>query len=170
MSEASAPQLMLPASVISRVDMTRLVRDLEAVDDSLEAQKARREGESGRYRLPNMSQVLNDFLTINKLDIMNDRVRMDLKSQLRKLKEHAPVLHMTFATEADPESLQQLAAWIRRELHPLALISVGLQPSLVGGVYLRTPNHVHDFSLRNHMKDSRQLIVTALDKLKETAQ
>jgi G3E family GTPase len=168
MSETTA-QFSIPPSVVSRADMTRLVRELELVDDELEAQKARRQGESGHYRLPNMSQALSDFITLNKVDIADDHVRMDLKALLRKLKDHAPVLHMTFATEADPESMQYLMTWVRRELHPQALISVGLQPSLIGGVYVRTPNHVHDMSLRTHMKDSRKIIVEALDKLKEAA-
>jgi G3E family GTPase len=137
MSETTA-QFSIPPSVVSRADMTRLVRELELVDDELEAQKARRQGESGHYRLPNMSQALSDFITLNKVDIADDHVRMDLKARLRKLKDHAPVLHMTFATEADPESMQYLMTWVRRELHPQALISVGLQPSLIGGVYVRT--------------------------------
>jgi F0F1-type ATP synthase delta subunit len=77
---------------------------------------------------------------------------------------------MTFSTEVDPESMQYLTAWVRRELHPQALISIGLQPSLVAGVYVRTPNHVHDLSVRAFMKDSRRIIVEALDQLKETAQ
>jgi G3E family GTPase len=167
---APAVQLALPAAVVSRADMTRLVRELETVDNELGQQKARHQGESGRYHLPTMSQALTDFLTSNKIDISNDHARMDIKAQLRKLKDHAPVMHMTFATEVDPESMQYIAAWIRHELHPQALISVGLQPSLIAGVYVRTPNHVHDLSIRASMKDSRKLIVEALDKLKEPAQ
>jgi len=164
-----AVQYALPARVVSRADMTRLVRELETVDNELEQQKARHQGSSGNYHLPTMSQALSDFLEANKLDVSNDHVRMDLKAQLRKFKDHAPVLHMTFATEVDPESMQSITAWVRRELHPQALISVGLQPSLIAGVYVRTPNHVHDLSVRSFMKDSRQLIVDALDHLKEPA-
>jgi len=160
---------MLPAAVVSHADMARLLRELESIDNELETQKARHQGESGKYHLPTMSQALSDFLLSNKLDITNDHVRMDLKSQVRKLKDHAPVMHMTFSTEVDPESLQDIAAWVRHELHPQALISVGLQPSLVAGVYIRTPNHVYDMSVRAFMQDSRKLIVEALDSLKEPA-
>ena len=88
---------------------------------------------------------------------------MGLKEQVRKLKEHAPIIHMTFAVEADPESLSQLVAWIRQEIHPQALISDGLQPSLVGGVYMRTPNHVHDFSVRRLLADKRDIIAHELE-------
>jgi len=162
-------QYVLPARVVSRADMTRLIRELETVDNELEQQKARHQGSSGHYQLPTLSQALSDFLTANKLDVGDDHVRLDLKAQLRKLKDHAPVLHMTFATEVDPESMQSITAWVRRELHPQALVSAGLQPSLVAGVYVRTPNHVHDLSIRSFMKDSRKLIVEALDQLKEPA-
>jgi hypothetical protein len=164
-----AVQYKLPAAVVSRADMTRLVRELESLDNELEQQKARRQGSSGNYRLPVLSKALTDFLEENKLNASDDHVRMDLKANLRKLKDHAPVMHMTFSTEVDPESLQYLTAWIRHELHPQALISVGLQPNLIAGVYVRTPNHVHDLSVRAFMKDSRKLIVQALDQLKGPA-
>ena len=163
-------QYRLPSAVVSRADMTRLVRELEGVDNELEQQKARHQGESGHYRLPAMSKALSEFLEENKLDVSNDHLRMDIKAQLRKLKDHAPVMHMTFSTEVDPESLQYITKWIRHELHPQALVSVGLQPNLVAGVYVRTPNHVHDLSVRAFMKDSRKLIVEALDQLKGPAQ
>lgn len=164
-----AIQYMLPAAVVSRADLTRLVRELEEVDNQLEQQKARGQGKSGHYQLPAMSKGLADFVAANKLDIGSDHVRLNLKAELRKLKDHAPVIHMTFSTEADTESMQYIAAWIRKELHPQALISVGLQPSLIAGAYVRTPNHVHDFSVRAFMKNSRGIIVEALDKLKEPA-
>jgi F0F1-type ATP synthase delta subunit len=73
---------------------------------------------------------------------------------------------MTFAVTADPESLQQLAQWARTTIDPHAVIAVGLQPGLVAGVYLRTPNHVHDFSLRAMLKSSRGKLVEELGALR----
>jgi hypothetical protein len=163
----AAVQYILPSALIGRPDIARILRELEALDNELEAQRARNHthDKKASYQLPNMSRALSDFLTTNKIDIASDHVRMDTRSQLRRLKDHAPVIHMVFASEADPESMQQIVAWIRDNLHPQALITVGVQPSLIGGVYIRTPNHIHDFSLRSHMKDSRNLIVESLDKL-----
>jgi G3E family GTPase len=157
--------LAFPPALVGRADLSHLLRELETLDNDLESQKARSRGKTEVYHMPNASQALADFLEINKIDIANDQARMDVRSQLRKLKDHAPVIHMTFASDADPESLGTIVDWIRKELHPQALVSVGLQPSLVGGVYVRTPNHVHDLSVRAHMKDSRQIIVQALDTL-----
>jgi F0F1-type ATP synthase delta subunit len=61
--------------------------------------------------------------------------------------------------------LQELIAWLRSSVHPQAVISVGLQPALVAGVYLRTPNHVHDLSMRAVLKKSRGLLTKELEAL-----
>jgi hypothetical protein len=165
-SETAAPAYVLPPTLITKADLARLVREVEALDNDLEAQKARARatGQQG-YRLPVISQSLNDFTELNKLDLANDQARMLLKEQLKIMKDKAPVMHMTFAVEADPESLQYLARYIREQLHPLTLLHVGLQPALVGGVYLRTPNHVHDFSVRSQLAKSRGVIQQDMDQL-----
>jgi len=161
---AAAPTFVFPPALVTRADLARLVREVEAVDNEFEAQKARNHatGQAG-YRTPTMSRSLADFLDINKLDIMQDQGRMLLKEQLRALKDKAPVIHMTFAVEADPMSLAQLVTYLRTEIHPQTLLSVGLQPSLVGGAYMRTPNHVHDFSMRELLASKRSVITQSLE-------
>lgn len=165
MSEAAIVKLALPPALVTRADLSRLSRDIESIDNDLEAQKARNHatGKSG-YAMPVLSRALNDFAELNKLDLSDDQTRMLVKDQVKALKEKAPVLHMTFAVEADLESIQKLVAYVRQEIHPLALISVGLQPSLVGGVYLRTPNHVHDFSIRNRLASTHGIILQDLER------
>ncbi len=166
MSEAAASQYVLPSALITRADLARLVREVESLDNELEAQKARNHatGQTG-YHMPNLSQGLTDFAELNKLDLTDDHGRMTLKEQMKVMKDKAPVMHMTFAVEADPESLKFLVEYIRKELHPQALLSVGLQPALVGGVYLRTPNHIHDFSMRAKLAESRVVIEQDMDEL-----
>ena len=113
--------------------------------------------------MPNMSKSLDCFIEMNKIDIANDHARMELKEHLRALKDHAPIIHMTFAVDADPEFLSKLVEWLRQNIHPQTLVSVGLQPSLVGGVHMRTPNHVHDFSIRKLLATKRDLMVHELE-------
>jgi len=164
MSQAALPKFVFPPALVTRTDLARLVREVEGVDNEFEAQKARNHatGKTG-YRLPALSRSLGDFLDLNKLDITDDHGRMVLKEQLRAVKDKAPVIHMTFAVEADPASLAQLVTYLRKEVHPQTLLSVGLQPSLVGGAYVRTPNHIHDFSLRELLASKRSVITTALE-------
>jgi G3E family GTPase len=156
----------LPPALVTRADLSRLVRDMESIDNDLESQKARNRA-TGKtdYHLPTLSKGLSDFADLNKLDLADDQTRVLLKQQMQTLKEHAPVLHMTFAVEADPLSLQKLIDYIRKEIHPQALLSVGMQPSLVGGVYLRTPNHIHDMSIRSRLEAARGTIAQDIERL-----
>lgn len=162
--EQKTVEYILPSALIGRADLARLVREVEAVDGELETQKVKAKGEVS-YHMPTMSQSLSDFIDLNKLDLSDDHSRVLIKKQLQKLKDKAPVMHMTFATSADPEALQKLVEWVRDQLHPQALISVGLQPSLVGGVYLRTPNHVYDFSMRTRLQGKRDIVIRELEEL-----
>ena len=91
MSE-TAVSFVLPPALTGRADLARLVREIEALDGELEAQKVRSRGQQVAYRLPNMSRALSDFLDLNKIDVSDDQGRMELVEQLRKLKDHAPVV------------------------------------------------------------------------------
>jgi F0F1-type ATP synthase delta subunit len=158
------PKLILPNSLIGRFELSELMREVEDLDMALEGQKVRGTNKNG-YKLPALSRSLSDFLTVNKLDINDDNVRLDIKKQLKIVKTKAPAIAITFATDADPNSLEQLVSWIRKELHPLAIINVGIQPGLIGGAYIRTPNHVHDFSMRGLFKGKTNLLLKDLEGL-----
>lgn len=156
---------VLPPSVVSRVDLSRMVTDLERVDNELTTSDVRAKTGSATSAQPMISEQLTDFLALNEMQIGDSKQRSDLIKQLHLLKDRLPVVHMTFATPADPESLQQLAGWLRQSIHPQAVITVGLQPALVGGVYLRLPNKVKDLSLRAKLKAGHGILVKDLEAL-----
>ena len=156
----------LPVSVVTKVDVSHLVDDLERLDGELTSASVREKTGAAAAAQPAMSQQLADFLSENTLTINDGRERMDLIKQLRQLKDAVPVVHMTFAVEADPVSLKQIAQWLRDQIDPRAVIAVGLQPGLVAGVYLRTPNHIHDLSLRGRLAEQRGLLAQELGALR----
>lgn len=164
----SSLELQLPPALIGRAHLAQLIRELEDVENDLERQKAHGKSKD-EMKVPTMSRALADCVELNNIDIMAGQTRMRFKTALGVMKDRAPAMHFTFATEPDGESLQRLTDWIRREIHPQALVSIGLQPGLVGGVYLRTPNHVHDFSLKRLLHDKRGLISEALEQQRMTA-
>ncbi len=165
MAQKTYKEYTLPASIISKVDVSRLVAEAERVDDELTTAAVRARTGDQSVAQPAISDQLTSFLQQNQLLFEDGRERSELIKQLRILKNNLPVLHMTFAVASDSESLQKIAQWLRSSVHPQAVISVGLQPSLVAGVYLRTPNHVHDLSLRAKLKGQRSLLVKELRAL-----
>lgn len=153
----------IPPSVVSRIDLSRLVSEVERVDGELTAEAVRAGEKTVTSSGVGVSSALTDFLSQNNLSLNDSTARSSLIKQLRLLKNKAPVIHMTFASTADQESLQELVAWVRSEVHQQAVISVGLQPDLVAGVYVRTPNHVHDLTLKAKLEGQRELLLKELE-------
>ena len=155
---------LLPPSVVSKLDLARLVHEVEQVDNELTTAAVRAKAGSPAQPHIVISQELTDLLQLNSLSLTADgRERSTLLAQLRALKDSAPVIHMTFAVTADRASLSQLAQWFRKSVHPQAVLSVGLQPALVAGVYLRTSNRVFDLSLRGQLAGKREQLVKELE-------
>jgi hypothetical protein len=158
---------VLPPSVVSRIDLSRLLAEVERVDNDITSEAIRHKDEEGyQPARPLLSEQLNDFLQANELNLDEDHGRSELISELRALKDNVPIVHMTFATVADRDSLGQLVTWLRESAHPQTVVAIGLQPSLVAGVYLRTPNHVYDLSLRAKLKENHSKLVSSLGELR----
>lgn len=157
---------ILPLNVVSKGDVSRLVNELERVDNELTADSVRERVGSNEHTEVAMSQQLNEFLGQNNLKLESAHDRGELIKEMHLLKENAPVIHMTFAVPADGESLQQIAKWLRESVHPQTVVAVGLQPALIAGAYIRTPNHVHDLSLRAALEGGHELLVKELETLR----
>lgn len=155
--------LALPNEVITKADISRLVLEAEYVDNQMTTQSVRKKAGAQTNEKTITPGVFAEFLTINKLSFNDSPERTDVIRKLRALKDDVPVLHMTFSVPADRESLARLTKWVRASVHQQAIIEAGLQPSLIAGVVLRTPNHMHDFSLRAAMKESRGLLLKELE-------
>lgn len=158
-------ELRLPSTVMSKLDLAHLLREVEQLDSDLTTVAARAKVGTTTQWQPVFSQQLTDFLALNPVELVDAGQRTQLIQRLRQMKDGAPVIHMTFASVADRESLQKIVDWLRGTIHPQAVISVGLQPDLVGGVYVRTSNHVHDLSMRARLAGHRDLITQEVEAL-----
>lgn len=148
-------EFVLPSAVVSKADIARLVREFEVVDNALTTKHVRDKVGASSEDTPAMSPQLQAFLDANTVDLENTTARSLYIKQLRLLKDKVNVMNMTFAVVTDPESLQELTMWVRNTVHPQTVIEAHLQPALVAGVYLRTPNHVFDMSVRNKLASKR---------------
>jgi G3E family GTPase len=157
--------LVLPPSVITKTDLAYLVSEAERVDRNMTDRAARAKAGVVINQESAISEQLSDFLSKNKFDLGNSEDRSRLVKHLRHLKSTAPTIHLTFAAVPDKQSLRRIVAWLRNSVHAHAVILVGLQPSLIGGVYIRTTNHVHDLSLRAQLAGHRDLIIKEVEAL-----
>jgi hypothetical protein len=150
----------LPISVVGRIDAGRLLREVELIDEFLSQMAIREPGSA--VKMPKTSRLFDEILTVNKINVLHTDDRQRLMSFLINVKAKAPVLHMSFSADPSPLFVQKLIAWIRQEIHPLALLQVGLQPNMGAGCVVRSTNKYFDFSLRERFKGKRQLLVERL--------
>lgn len=162
----SYTKFLLPPSVITKADVSRLVSEIEQIDEAVTTAAIRQKVAASTAANLTVSPQLREFLQLNKLAFDTSQARSAVTTEMHRLKDAVPVLHMTFAVQADRQSLATLVQWLRESVHPQAIVEVGLQPGLVAGVYLRTPNHIHDLSMRAALKGRHALLVKGLEALR----
>lgn len=156
----------LPPSIVTKRDISHLIDEAEAIDRVITSNAVRgKAGVAGELH-HEASSRMEEFLTANQIDMgQGGGARTEVIKQLRQLKDKSPVIHLTFATSVDPESLGELVDWLRQNVERQAVVSVGLQPGLVGGVHIRTVNKVHDLSLRRILERHRDVLVKEVEAL-----
>lgn len=160
-----AQTLRLPVSTVSLADVNRLIRELESINDELLQLKLREP--HSPVKLPKTTRMMDQLVSHNKFNLLHETDRTVLSHFLHSLKTQAPIINMSFAAEPTHVFLDILVGWLRREIHPTLLLTIGLQPALGAGCVLRTTNHYWDLSLKQNFIRQRELL---LDKLVPAAE
>lgn len=157
MAEPVQTQLTLPLSVINKVDVGRLLREVSAVDEFLRQASIRQPGTA--LKLPKTGRLVEETVQANDLNLLVDEDRQRLIDFLSAVLEKAPQLHMSFSAEPSPVFLHKITDYLRQNIHPHALLQVGLQPTIGAGFMLRTTNKYYDFSIRTTLKAKRDVLM-----------
>jgi hypothetical protein len=164
--EHNSTILLLPIGAVSRVDVGRLLREIQALDEFLSQAAVRTPGTP--VKLPKTSKLLDEVININKLNALVAEDRQRLVSFLMTVKSRAPVLHMSFSADPSPLFVQRLITQLRKEIHPLVLLQVGLQPNIGAGCILRTTNKYFDLSLRQNLKAKHDILLNKIRGMPES--
>lgn len=162
-ASAAAKKLVLPVSVIGKADVGRIEREVASVNDFLEQAAIRQPG--SKLSLPKTTRLMDEVVSTNSLNLLVAADRKALLDFLADTRDNAPQLHMSFSAEPSGVFLQKLTTYIRQNIHPVALLQVGLQPTIGAGFMLRTTNKYYDFSLRTALKAKHDVL---LDNIRTT--
>ncbi len=157
MSDAKT-KLLVPARLISFVDLSRVVRELDTLDDALRQASIRNSGQS--VQLPRTTQMLEDTATINGLSLLDAKHREVLLGALKKFQTNPPLIHMSFTVEPSAKFVEKMITWLRANIKDNILLEIGLQPTIVAGCVVRTQNKVFDMSLRANLSEKRDVLVS----------
>lgn len=153
--------LTLPTLVFGLVEVRRITRELESLDEFLRGMAIRRQT---KFEMPRVSRMLDALATENGCDLLKGAHRALLMDFLKKVQEEAPAIHMSFAADPSSGFTAKIVGWLRANIHPLTLLQIGLQPTIAAGCVVRTTNHVFDLSLRSKFAAQQQLLIDTLNK------
>jgi len=155
-----SPSLKLSTSITSPVDISRLIREVDFIDESL-LQLGLRSGGSP-VKVPKTSYLMDKLVRLNGLKLLLQPDRQALKQYLTTIHAQAPVIHISFGADPSAVFTEKLIGWLRREIHQEVLLTIGMQPNLGAGCILRTTNKQFDLSLRQTLITQRNLLMTTL--------
>ena len=158
-AKKTADTLALPPLVATTADIDRLIRELQNLSETQLQNDLRKADSAG---LPQTSQLLEAAAHLNKLNLAQAKDRQALLDFLEAVKKQALLLHFSFSTDPPTQFIEKLMVWLRREIHPRLLISVGLQPTIGAGCMIRSTNRYFDFTLRSHFANHKELMVQGL--------
>ena len=150
----------LPTGVVSTGDARRLRRDLAALEETLQAVRLRTNAPVAK--LPRLSRSLEEFASTNRLNFLLPDDRHHAAIYMDTVIKKAPVLHISFASEATRKFTTELIQWLRANFDSEMLIEVGLEPNIAAGSMVRTANKVFDFSLMKHLEGQRAMLMERL--------
>lgn len=169
--EHKTENLQLPNNIVGLMDVSRLCREMDSLEDFLHQATVRQSGTP--MSLPKLSKLFDELAATNELNLLQEQDRAQLKTFLDSVHGKAPRLHISFSADPSPLFLGRLVDYLRSSVHPKVLVQVGLQPNIGAGCVLRSTNKVFDMSLRNDFKKKRGLLlkyVTSLQSPNETPQ
>jgi hypothetical protein len=153
----------IPVTVFGPIEVRRLSRELAALEEHLTQAALRQSGET-QAKLPRTSYMLEEFAEENHLNMLKKEDRQALAGFLRELLAHAPMLHMSLASDPSAAFTAKVVTWLRHNIHPHTLLRIGLQPTMAAGCAVRTTNRWFDFSLRHRFAESQQKLLESLEK------
>lgn len=156
-------ELGLPVLVFGVVEVRRLKRELEALEDFVRQSAIREPGK--QVALPRVSRLLDALAGENSRNLLQPADREELRRFLEHIEQSAPVIHISFASDPSSAFVAKVVTWLRANIHATALLQVGLQPTIAAGCMLRTPNKQFDLSLRQSFLDQQDKLIQALDAL-----
>ena len=158
----------LPFVLATPTDLGRLIREMDSLDELIMQSELRQKDHP--VKLPHTSLLMEKTLEINKVNLLDKEERKMLKEFLNNTKAKAPVLHISFSADPSPAFMVKLITWLRQEIHPFVLVTIGLQHNLGAGCIVRSTNKYFDMSLRQDFAKKRELLMQSIAERVATPQ
>jgi F0F1-type ATP synthase delta subunit len=131
--------IKLPSTITNTSQITELMKDLK----------------SAEYESP----VVRAFFKANpRISREPQAIKMVIE-YLDVIVTKPTELHVTFAQAPDEEFSAELVAWARSNIREDILIKIDIDPMLTGGIVVRSPQRIYDFSWSNLLSTKRDSLI-----------
>ena len=152
----------LPILVFGIVEVRRLRRELESLEEFMRQAELRESGKQAT--LPRLSRLLDALASENHMNLLQPADRKRTADFLQHIEKEAPNIHISFATDPSSAFTAKVVTWLRSDIDPNILLDIGLQPTIAAGCIVRTTNKIFDMSLRERFADATGLLLESLEK------
>lgn len=142
----------LPTRLYSKHQVEDIAAEVAQLLEQQQNQRIRSQYGQDQSSEPAPSTLLQEFLTANGWTVKDLAAAKDALDHVR---QHAPVMHCTLPRRPQPGWLRELAEWFRAHVHPLTLLTVRVDRTILGGMVARGTNQVWDFSIRRMFHNKR---------------
>lgn len=136
----------LPKQVYSRAQVLALAEEAKKAADSARTKDIKQKYTNSRPQSkPKTSYDLREFMSLNKISPQDFKTA---SSALADIAKSAPRVTCTLPVMPAQNHENQLAEWFREQVHPLALLTIHVDRTILGGAVVRGRNSSWDFSVR----------------------
>jgi hypothetical protein len=154
-SETNAPQFELPAAVYSPQLLESVTYDIQQYLDWYR-QVAVQKKVGAKTTLPEPTHSRETVVVIEAWLAGRQPTVEALEQLVETLKNlKLPEVHITLAALPNHSQRETLVNWFRTNVTPHVLLSFVADRNLGGGVVIRTPNHVFDFTWKQQLLAGR---------------
>lgn len=148
----------LPLQLYSPRQIDAYLIELDFYLTWLREQDVKRRAKAAKADASPLTAELTSFLNVftdNKTDDAREVEKAVI--YLKRLKQHAPLVHVTFPTFASASIRESVVEWFRKNVSDEILVAFTVDTSILGGIIVRTVNNIYDYSFINRLiKDRRK--------------
>jgi len=157
-------EIKLPSSIVSLNDLKDLIAEISSYlswysHQQIKAKIANKAPQEQFNLSPTAASLISD-VAHNKQASSQDIEQ--LLAKLRLLAEKAIIVTITLAAIPSPGIKKTLTAWCRDNISDIALINFNFNREILGGMVIKTNNHIYDWSIRRQLIANKDKLTQAL--------
>ena len=161
----STKSFKLPNTLYSSDQLEFVLEEIERLIETERSEHIKQtlHPENSLVRLPALSIDLKALVSLNEQFGINDL--KEISKIINNVKTQAVQLEFIVAAWPTEVFLEQLATWLRAEIHPHSFIRVTVRRGIAGGCVLKSANRIYDWSFRTRITESKGYIREVLARV-----